>query len=218
VRNTPGGVRTPVDWGDEKETFIHCLVPRAGAGERQDWIKRVRSSDEAKEGKTRLSYGINYDECKEEPTGYRELAAAKAGAGKAEEFRPLITRLVGKVADSFDRSYKLDVKVASSVRNVGGEKTISYEMAVGKGSQPVWVPDGKPGVGEGELKLAWQSAESNMFIAKVRSSGVGVLSEGKSLRIEIPASRVEVSKRKLIIYAGGEKIAITTAPAYVPSK
>ncbi len=215
LRNTPGKLLTPALWQDPQEIFLDVNLPecQASAGD-CPWTEAVKTSiSEIIKGSTTLSYGINKDECHDDPDAYRK----KPKEGKFPSFMTIIR---GTVAEPDGRSHAIAVKVVSSAEPVAGDRPylLRYRMELLEHSEAFrLMRSGVPSEASG-LGLLWEAAATSEFFTQLDARKLTNLSpQSSEFSIEVRTKSISVDESKVLaIFAGKNRIAATTAPAYIP--
>lgn len=213
LRNTPGKVQTPVKWKDDEEIFLDIVLSECKAGSSCSWVEAVKiSAQPTMIDKTRLLYGVNKDEYKEEPDAYRKKLEKK------KKFPPFITIIRGTVADAHNKPLELAVQVSSYVDDTKPYR-LTYVMSIVGASSAFEIL--RPGAAlEKTLVpgLIWKAAASKPFFQYLDERRIQELSPkvGKVV-VNITAEEIELEESKLLeVVQDNERVAATTAPAYRP--
>jgi len=217
LRNTQGKLLTPALWQDTQEIFLDVNLPECQISAKEcPWTEAVKTSiSEVIKGPTTLSYGINKDECQDDPDAYRRQPAE----GKFPAFMTIIR---GVVAEPNGKSHSVAVKVISSAKPVGGDKPylLLYRMELLERSEPFrLLRPGVPSELQG-LGLLWGAAATRQFLSQLDAKEITNLTpERNVLSIELRTRSVSLDEsHPLAIFAGKNRIAATTAPAYIPKE
>jgi hypothetical protein len=219
VRNTPGRVLTPVLWKSSIDTFLDINIPACRTGEVCRWLTAVHPSRTPVDvGVTELSFGVNRDEYKQEPDGYRKKRETQQAAPKREAFGPLTSRIAGTVAGLGGTPTEIGIEVMSRVMG-DGPFVVAYVISVLRRSTPVrLLQAGVPKLADWEIGVDWQAAMSKAFIEALMRKDVMLLSARlTTIEVSIPAKEIYVEESKqLVVLQGRAKIAAMTTPVYRP--
>jgi len=123
LRNTPGGVLTPVRWREPGEVFIDQeLAACTRRASTCPWMEAIKISSRAVTGRTTVSYGVNKDEYSDYPDAYRR------GTGPAT-FAPLVTILRGTTAGAAGQPVEIEIRVISTAQG-GAVLRLQYEITL----------------------------------------------------------------------------------------
>jgi hypothetical protein len=213
VRNQSKGIFTPVQWKDEKETALEANIPRCKSDDPCSWIEVTKNYLKIAAGNTTLSYGRNKDECSEKVRAYRKSRDAEEEEER-EDKDTLRTRFKGTIADKNEKSYYVDVEVSSQRK----AKNIVYILK-NQMKDDLLIFRTKPEKDEsGKLTIRWKAAAGKSFLVKLMKDKIVKINASGELKIELQADVVVVEEDLLEIYAGDERIASTTAPAFRPKE
>lgn len=217
LRNAPGSVLTPAVWKDADEVFLDVDLPACPVGTNCGWVNVVKISGSAKSpGETILSYGVNKDECKDDPDAFRRERNTSGSLSK------LITEIRGLVADSKGQPRPIAIKVSSmAMGNPKDGYVIVYRMETSGWSEPFELMETqKSQEGESSFRVLWQAAASKPFndLLQDKYSNYS-LQEGPGISVELRTPAISVDERnQLVIFQGEKRIVATTAPAYRPKE
>jgi hypothetical protein len=180
-----------------------------------EWIERERPTKETTEGKSKLAYGVNKDECEED---VRSVKEQKEGEGEARASYPdLTTTLRGTLADADGNLIRVNITVTSSVTSkIPYEFT--YRIERGRESQGFLLVTKREEEAEG-INVSWRSMESRALEREVKYQKAPIdMMKEMNTTLKVKGDLIEISRDLLEIRRKGKRIAATTAPAYRPKE
>ena len=225
VRNLAGHPATLVQWKAADETLLDVQLPACPADMMCPWVAATKTGQRTQPGSSSLRYGEK-GEYSDTPDTFIEKQLAP---GQHPEYQTL---LQVAIADSPGKLTEFGVQVASRVEGTGPYR-LTYRLSLVQGrSQPqdryrqavepahqltIW-PTAAKKEDPANLSVEWQgitpelvhprSGENNVTTALSQSSPETVVS--------IVAKAIKLAWVPLIIRSGRRRIAVTTAPAYLP--
>lgn len=226
VRNLAGHPATMVQWKAADETLLNVQLPACPAGMTCPWVAAAKRGQGTQPGSSDLRYGEK-GEYSDTPDTFTEKHPAP---GQHPEYETL---LQGATADSPGKLIEVGVVAASRVEG-GGPYRLTYRLSLVQGGSPqphgrnrqavelaqqltIW-PNAAEKPRPGDLSVEWQGitpelvhlqpGEKNVTTALSQSSPETVVS--------IVAKAIKLARVPLIIRSGRQRIAVTTAPVYLP--
>ena len=210
-----GKVLTPALWKDQSEVFLDVDLAACSSGSACPWVHVVKiSSTQPTKGETTLSYGVNKDECTDNPDAFRK----KSGSGSL--FEPFVTIIEGLVGDPKGKPIQIKIQAISTLeRGENGTFTLTYDLEVLSSMEKFqFLSPEETGRENEAYGVHWYSAASKPLLDELKGKEWSKL-EGDAPHVKavISSKDVEIDERGLLaLYKGSRQIAATTAPAYRP--
>jgi hypothetical protein len=181
------------------------------------WISVLKQAIRVTDGKTSLSYGVNKNSYKDEPTAFKRDPVERAELAK--EFPRLVTTISGVIADSEQRPIEISLRVASYVKGTAPSYQLAYEIQTGPRS-PRFTIDPTQQIESRDFRVTWSAATSEDFLQTAKEKGrLWILGAGEKFSLEFKPISIDVNDKELLTISQGDKpILATTAPAYRPTK
>lgn len=218
VRNSPGGVLSPVKWEDDNEIFLNVDLSACNqANNSCTWVESIKlSEDKIHRMNSQLSYGVNKDEFKEKITAYRSKPPETE---VAERPRPLITILRGTVMRQNNEPLSFNIGVKSEIGDIKGNGVKYTFEVLGKDFNQYQIQvSGTENKEKNGLGILWEIPADKSLNQKLNIEPVKVSRETK-YSVNSDFNRYKIQRSLLLsIVEGEKKLVSTSAPAYVELK